>query len=176
MNVNYNDFYNSVLTMAHMIGYNKLEYFCPIHSNYRQACLMTNLSDEQIYSIIGMKIKETRIRLGMTQTELAKRINMVRTSLTNIESGKQKLAIHMLYKIAGVLKVPVTDLLPEVEGEELDIMVLLNQKKVTDERNNKTALETQEKERILYLLKPERRQSDDQKIKENTTSRRTTTK
>lgn len=118
---------------------------------------MTELSDEQIYFIIGRKIKETRTRLGITQTELAKRVHMVRTSLTNIESGEQKLPIHVLYRIAGVLKVPITSLLPEIEEQEMDIEVLLNQKKVIDEQGMETSLEDQEKERILDLIRLLRR-------------------
>ena len=113
---------------------------------------MKNLSDEQIYFIIGRKIKETRTRLSITQTELAKKIGMVRTSLTNIESGEQKLPIHVLYKIADILKVPITDLLPEIAVEEIDISALLNQKKVVDDQGQATALEDQEKAKILKLI------------------------
>jgi transcriptional regulator with XRE-family HTH domain len=123
---------------------------------------MTYLSDEQIYLIIGRKIKETRTRLGITQTELAKKIEMVRTSLTNIESGEQKLPIHVLYKIAGVLKVPIIDLLPEIEEEEIDIAALLNQKKVVDKQGQAIALEDHEKAKILKLIMLQRRESDDQ--------------
>jgi transcriptional regulator with XRE-family HTH domain len=123
---------------------------------------MTNLSDEQIYLIIGRKIKETRTRLGISQTELAKRINMVRTSLTNIESGEQKPPIHVLYKIAGVLKIPITALLPETEEHEIDIAALLNLKKVVDAQGHEMILDDQEKGQILDLIKPRRRQSDDQ--------------
>jgi transcriptional regulator with XRE-family HTH domain len=118
---------------------------------------MTDLSDDQIYLIIGGKIKETRNRLGITQTELARKIGMVRTSLTNIESGGQKLPIHMLYKIAGILKVPIADLLPKMKEEELDIEKLLSKKKVVDGQGQDIVLEEQEKEQILDLFKHRRR-------------------
>lgn len=120
---------------------------------------MADLTDDQIYLIIGRKIKETRTRLGITQTELARKIGMVRTSLTNIESGGQKLPIHMLYKIASFLKVPVSNLLPEMKEEEIDIETLLNKKKVVDGQGQEIALGEQEKDQILDLFKHRRRKT-----------------
>lgn len=139
------------------MSYNKNGTFSPLSLQLSTREQMADLSDKQIYLIIGRKIKETRTRLSITQTELAKRINMARTSLTNIESGEQKLPIHMLYKIAFVLKVPITDLLPEFKEEDIDISALLDQKRVVDEKGQETTLEDKEKQRILDLIKPQRR-------------------
>lgn len=139
------------------MSYNKNGTFSPLSLQLSTREQMADLSDKQIYLIIGRKIKETRTRLSITQTELAKRINMARTSLTNIESGEQKLPIHMLYKIALVLKVPITELLPEFKEEDIDISALLDQKRVVDEKGQETTLEDKEKERILDLIKPQRR-------------------
>lgn len=113
---------------------------------------MTNIPDEQIYLIIGGKIKEARDNLKVSQTELAKRISIARTSLSNIESGKQKLPIHLLYKIASALGIPVTALLPGIGEQETDIKSLLNQKIVINEQGTGEILKDQEKERILDLI------------------------
>jgi transcriptional regulator with XRE-family HTH domain len=39
-------------------------------------------------------------------------LRLSRTSITNIEAGRQPVQIHTIYKIAEILEVPVTSLLP----------------------------------------------------------------
>jgi len=48
----------------------------------------------------------------MTQGELARLVGMTRTSISNIEGGRQKLQIHTLYDVAQALEVPPEALLP----------------------------------------------------------------
>jgi len=66
-----------------------------------------------LYSEIGRRIKAEREALGFHQHDLAQEIGMTRTSLTNIEAGRQRLPIHVLYAIATALGIPVSDLLPK---------------------------------------------------------------
>lgn len=65
-----------------------------------------------LYSEIGRRIKAEREALGFSQLDLAQEIGMLRTSVANIEAGKQRLPIHVLYAIATALAIPVSDLLP----------------------------------------------------------------
>lgn len=51
----------------------------------------------------------------MTQEDLAGRVALTRTSITNIERGRQKLLVHTLAKIAEVLRVPIATLVPELK-------------------------------------------------------------
>lgn len=67
----------------------------------------------EIYKIIGERIRTLRESLHITQEELANQINMRRTSITNLEAGRQRIPIDALYTIAGLLGVSVFDLLPE---------------------------------------------------------------
>lgn len=48
----------------------------------------------------------------MTQERLAVLIGMSRASLANIETGRQTVLIHHLYRIAEQLQLDITDLLP----------------------------------------------------------------
>lgn len=74
------------------------------------------MSNEQsIYIEIGKRIREERKALGFNQSDLAKEIGLTRTSVVNIEVGRQRLPIHMLYRVAIALSIPINDLLP---GEE----------------------------------------------------------
>lgn len=66
----------------------------------------------RLYKAIGDLILTARTRKHMTQVDLAVRVGLTRTSITNIEAGKQRVAIETLYEIALALRVPVGSLLP----------------------------------------------------------------
>lgn len=65
-----------------------------------------------LYVALGGLIRSRRERMRLTQGELARRVGMTRTSITNIENGKQKVQLHTLYAIASVLEVSPQALLP----------------------------------------------------------------
>lgn len=63
----------------------------------------------------------------MTQTQLADVAGVLRTTIANIESGRQRVPLHVLYKLATSLDVEARDLLPpnaevgEVSAVSVDI-------------------------------------------------------
>lgn len=65
-----------------------------------------------LYTALGGMIRARRSQMGMTQDELARWVGMTRTSVTNIERGRQKVQLDTLYDIAAALEVPARDLLP----------------------------------------------------------------
>jgi len=73
---------------------------------------MVNL--KRLYTITGQLIRKTREERGLTQAELAAAVSLTRASITNIESGKQKLLLHTLYDIAIALSVEPSALLPKL--------------------------------------------------------------
>ena len=48
----------------------------------------------------------------MTQSQLADAVGVLRTSIANIEAGRQKPPLHLLYKLCIELGVEVVDILP----------------------------------------------------------------
>ena len=68
--------------------------------------------EEELHTALGKKIREKRQSSGLTQAELAARIEVSRSSLTNMELGRQRLLIDQLYKMADVLNTNPQDLLP----------------------------------------------------------------
>lgn len=60
---------------------------------------------------LGGRIRARRERT-MTQAALAKAVGLSRTSITNIECGRQRLLVDQLADIASALGVPVADLIP----------------------------------------------------------------
>lgn len=55
---------------------------------------------EPVYRLLGAKIEQTRTMLGWTQAELAKKVGLTRTSICNIEAGRQRMPLHYVEKFA----------------------------------------------------------------------------
>jgi len=67
------------------------------------------------YTEVGRRIHRAR-RGRMTQEQLANSVRLTRTSITNIERGRQKLLLHTLADIAEALRVEPASLLPQDAG------------------------------------------------------------
>ncbi|OJW72945.1 MAG: transcriptional regulator [Spirosoma sp. 48-14] len=52
---------------------------------------------------VGLIIREARKRKSLTQKELAERIGVTKTIITNYEAGRQNLTIDTLQKVADAL-------------------------------------------------------------------------
>jgi transcriptional regulator with XRE-family HTH domain len=65
-----------------------------------------------LYRTVGTSIRRRRRELDLTQMKLANRLGISRGALANIETGRQNLLLHQLYRFAAVLDMNVHDLLP----------------------------------------------------------------
>ena len=79
--------------------------------------------ENTFYIELGKRIKKARKDLHLTQQALADLLDLNRTSITNIEKGKQKLLVFMLVEIAGKLRVSVNELLPENDSKQKEIKI-----------------------------------------------------
>ena len=74
-----------------------------------------------IYPELGAAVREARERIGITQSELGIRVGLSRTSITNIERGRQVVLVHQLLELSAALDVAAAALLPttsaHMEGE-----------------------------------------------------------
>lgn len=68
-----------------------------------------------LYWTVGTAIRKTRIDKGLNQQELADLVGLRRTSIVNIEGGRQRLPLTTLYDIADALGVQAVTLLPRNE-------------------------------------------------------------
>jgi DNA-binding XRE family transcriptional regulator len=76
----------------------------------------TDQTRPAIYVAVGDRVRSSRIDKRMTQTALAAAIGLNRTSIVNIEHGKQRMLLHTLYEIAAALGLQPADLLaPTIE-------------------------------------------------------------
>jgi len=69
---------------------------------------------EVLYVLVGINIRTLRREKGMSQEMLAAKAKIARTSLTNIEAGKQRLGLDTLLRIASELECDWNDLLPKI--------------------------------------------------------------
>ena len=75
-----------------------------------------------IYDAFGRNLRKARTDAGLTQRELAQRVGLARTSITNIESGTQHVSLHHLFLLASAVGTQPEQLLP---GEPLDELAAL---------------------------------------------------
>ena len=67
---------------------------------------------DRLYRMLGQFIKSARVRQHLTQEELAAQVGLTRTSVNNIEHGRQRIQIHTLYAFADALRMRPAALLP----------------------------------------------------------------
>ena len=66
-----------------------------------------------LYEHIGKSVRSRRRSVGFSQQDVASRVGMTRTSITNLEQGQQQIPLHTLYEIAEALACALKDLLPD---------------------------------------------------------------
>ncbi|MGZ5118771.1 MAG: helix-turn-helix transcriptional regulator [Burkholderiales bacterium] len=75
-------------------------------------------ANKQFYIALGRRIAVAR-QPRMTQEELARAVSLSRTSIINIEKGRQQVLVHTLASISRALGVSPDKLLPPVD--DLDV-------------------------------------------------------
>lgn len=73
---------------------------------------MNVTNDEVLYQFVGKKIKFFREQKALSQTVLASKVNLSRTSIVSIEQGKQRASLFLLWTIAESLGIAIHELLP----------------------------------------------------------------
>jgi transcriptional regulator with XRE-family HTH domain len=66
-----------------------------------------------IYKEFGRRLRDVRKKAELTQATLADRVGLSRTSITNIEKGRQRIPFHLLFPLASAVGVDPGTLLPE---------------------------------------------------------------
>lgn len=68
-------------------------------------------AEEALYAAVGSRLRERRRALGVTQEYLAEAAGYTRTSVVNIEDGRQRAPLGTLARLAEILKISLDDLL-----------------------------------------------------------------
>lgn len=65
-----------------------------------------------MYRDLGKLVRAHRRKRKLSQAVLAQQVGHTRTSITNIEAGRQRIPLDVLFSIASVLQVDLRELLP----------------------------------------------------------------
>ena len=74
---------------------------------------------DKIYEEIGARVRSARLKADVNQDTLAAYLGLTRTSVTNIENGRQRPSIHLLILIAKCLEIDMLALLPNDATETI---------------------------------------------------------
>lgn len=101
------------------------------------------MSVKDINIIVGLKIKEYRSFLDLSQAEFAEKIGINRATLSQLEAGKQQFTLHHIYTIAQKFNVEITTFLPLIKHLEIEassdanlISEMLQQQNVNESTKN----------------------------------------
>jgi DNA-binding XRE family transcriptional regulator len=78
-----------------------------------------DMADHQAFYVeVGRRIRAARRKRkpALTQDGLAKLVGLTRTSITNVEQGRQKCLLHTLANIATALQVEPANLIPTTQA------------------------------------------------------------
>jgi transcriptional regulator with XRE-family HTH domain len=68
---------------------------------------------DRLYREFGQLLRSARLKAKLTQDEVAERVGLKRTSITNIEKGRQHIPLHQLFVLATAVGTSPDRLLPD---------------------------------------------------------------
>jgi transcriptional regulator with XRE-family HTH domain len=74
------------------------------------------IDDHRLYSLIGARVRRIRESQTprMSQEDLARILELKRTSITNIERGNQKLTVDAIYRLCERFGLGIHEIMPPV--------------------------------------------------------------
>ena len=77
------------------------------------------IEKDDLYRVIGEQIRAKRLENALKQENLAARVKLTRSSIAQIEAGKQAPSIFLLYQLCDALEISVFNILPKDEFDRL---------------------------------------------------------
>ncbi len=83
------------------------------------------LDERLLYETIGQGIRRRRLELGITQGQLAQTAGVLRSSIANVETGKQRSPLHLIYRLCAALNLDARQVLPDtsevIRGSRIEV-------------------------------------------------------
>lgn len=81
---------------------------------------LPSVTRDSFDTFVGNRVRFHRKNIGMDQETLARHLNLSRTTIINIEKGRQRLSLEHAWLAAQVLMIAVDDLLPHNEADSIN--------------------------------------------------------
>lgn len=82
-------------------------------NNYIYFYIVNEREINALYRELGLRIAKIRKSQQLNQEDFGKQFNLSRTSVVNIEKGRQRPSIHLLYDIKRSFNIKIEDLIPD---------------------------------------------------------------
>ena len=82
---------------------------------------------DRVYFWLGQAVLKTRNERLFTQGDLAARLNFTRTSVVNLEQGRQRAPLHIWMQAADILNIRFVELLELAKALEADYLERVGQ-------------------------------------------------
>ncbi len=100
------------------------------------------VNDTNFYAVVGSKIRLARKEKGIDQETFAKCVQLTRTSIINIEKGRQRPSVYQMWLMAQHLNLTITELIPP-----LDIGIRMDD--WTEKVENNEVVEDDDQKKVL---------------------------
>ena len=88
---------------------------------------MTDNDKKRFYSAVGQSIKESRVVAEVSQADLARKVNMSRASIVNIEKGRQQPSLHLLWSLSEILDVEIGTFIPDFQSSNSEVKTIFDE-------------------------------------------------
>jgi len=75
--------------------------------------VLNDASIDRLCAEFGDRVRKAREEAGLSPKALASLVGLSRSSIANLEAGRQRVPVHVIWNLADALGVSVSDLLPE---------------------------------------------------------------
>lgn len=89
---------------------------------------MMSDSESELYKYVGAQLRARRQALQLTQAYLAEQVGLLRSTIANIEAGRQRITLYVLYQLCEALELGVAAVLPAMShpGEPATVTMPIN--------------------------------------------------
>lgn len=63
------------------------------------------MNEQEVLKIFGFNVKVERMKQGLTQAELAEKLDVHEKYISRIETGRQNVTLKTIYKLANTLNI-----------------------------------------------------------------------
>lgn len=70
---------------------------------------------DALYELIGRRVKSLRKQRELSQEDLSDFLELSRSSISNIESGRHQTPLSTLYELSHLFKIDIHDLIPSYD-------------------------------------------------------------